>query len=336
MSGLFGQGRPVRNLRALLLCAACLLVAILAQAPPVGGYPASKASVRGRLHRVSAVLVPIIERDLSRSFEVKGATRVPTIDPIHFLLIQPGSPGTTEEAAPLIGRLAGYLAGHLPQGTTLAGSYINAIDEANQAIARLHPRFAIVTLPYYLEHRAAYDWRPQLATRPGGRTEDHYRLLVSTTNPVTTWQALKGEVAGTLCQTTEAVARLMFQRTPSALPFHCQPTDRLLRAARQVARGELTGVVVTDEQYASLTALPEGKQLRPLVTTPPLPPPLVVSFGPPDETIQAITRILMGMKDDPGAKELLTELRTDGFGPIDPAGLEPLTQQYERLGRNAP
>jgi len=257
--------------------------------------------------------------------------------PIHFLLIQPGSPGTTEEAAPVIGRLADYLAQHLPKGTAVAGLYLNSIDQVPPAVAKQKPRVAIVTLPYYLEHRAVYDWRPQLATRPlptgqagGGKTEDHYHLLVSTTNSAAGWETLSGEVAGTLCFTPEPVARLLFNRPAAALPFHCQPTDRLLRASRQVARGELAGLVVTDEQYTSLMALPEGTSLKELHATGPLVPPLVVTFGPPDAPLEAVINALRGMKNDPSAHDLLGELRTDGFGPIDSAALERIQSEFEK------
>jgi hypothetical protein len=115
------------------------------------------------------------------------------------------------------------------------------------------------------------------------------------------------------------------------LPFTCRPTDRLLRASRQVVRGELNGVLVTEEQYTSLLALPEGKQLRVLHTSEALPPPLVVTFGPPDRLLHAVTQILLGMKDDPTAKELLIELRTDGFGPVDLDALQKLGRRF-RLG----
>lgn len=255
--------------------------------------------------------------------------------PINFLLIQPGSPGTTEEAAQLIGRLAEYLSFHLSKGTTVAGLYLNSIDAVQAAIKKLHPRFAIVTLPYYLEHRAAYDWRPQLISRPNGKTEDHYHLLVSRTNPITDWTALKGEVAGTLCQTADAVARLLFDRPAATLPFHCRPTDRLLQAARQVGRGELTGLVVTDEQSRSLMALPEGESLQELRTSGSLPPPLVVTFGPPDAPLEAVIKALRGMKDDPTAHDLLDELRTDGFGPVDPAAIERIQSTFEKSAGRA-
>jgi ABC transporter, phosphonate, periplasmic substrate-binding protein len=262
--------------------------------------------------------------------------------PIHFLLIQPGSPGTTEEAAPVIGRLADYLAQHLPKGTAVAGLYLNSIDQVAPAVAQQKPRIAIVTLPYYLEHRAAYDWRPQLTTRPlpagqagGGKTEDHYHLLVSTANPAAGWEKLTGAVAGTICFTPEPVARLLFDRPAAALPFHCQPTDRLLRASRQVARGELAGLIVTDEQFTSLMMLPEGTSLKELHATGPLVPPLVVTFGPPDAPVESVIQALRGMKDDPAAHELLTELRTDGFGPVDSAVLERIQSAFENTAGRA-
>lgn len=249
-------------------------------------------------------------------------------EPIHFILIQPGSPGTTEEAAPLMKRLADYLAAQLPDRPVVKGLYVNTLEAAQEAIARARPRVAIVTLPYYLERRAPYDLRPVLATRPGGRSEDRYRLLIASTNPITNWRQLRGTVAGTLCHTPQAVARMMFDT--AQLPFRCQPTDRLLRAIRQVIKGELAGVLVTEEQQDSLTALPEGSQLRVLHETPAVPPPLVVSFGPPDGTVQMIAQALEKMKQDPAAAELLKELRTDGFDSINFRALDELQRPIGR------
>jgi hypothetical protein len=265
-----------------------------------------------------------------------AAAATATDDPLTFVLIQPGAPGSTEEAAPLMARWADYLSAHLNGHPPITGLYVNTIERARNVLSQIKPRFVVVTLPYYLEQRRIRNFQPQLISRPGGHTEDHYRLLVTTTNPVSTWQALKGEVAGTLCHTMGAVARLMFDQPAAKLPFRCQPTDRLLRAARQVVRGELDGLLVTDEQYTSLMTLPEGKSLRELYATGPLPPPLVVTLGRPDGVQHAIIQILLGMKDDPTARELLTELRTDGFGPVDlngPNGLTPLQDAFERAGK---
>ncbi|MEW6324991.1 MAG: PhnD/SsuA/transferrin family substrate-binding protein [Nitrospirota bacterium] len=245
-------------------------------------------------------------------------------DPIQFILIQPGSPGTTEEAAPVMARLADYLAARLPGHPPVRGLYVNTPEDAAVAVVRTKPRLGIVTLPYYLEQRTRHNLRPQLATRPGGRTEDRYRLLVASANTASSWEELRGIIAGPLCHNADGAARLTFQRSAAELPFQCQPTERLLRAARRVIRGELSGVLVTDEQFASLTALGEGKQLRVLHETAPLPPPLVVTFGEPDAPLHAIIQILLGMKDDPAAGELRSELRTDGFGPVDTAAIDAL------------
>jgi hypothetical protein len=248
-------------------------------------------------------------------------------DPLTFVLIQPGSPGSSEEAAPLMARWADYVSAHLPGRPPITGLYLNSTDRAMNVLSQIKPRFAVVTLPYYLEHRRRRNFQPQLISRPGGKAEDQYRLLVAAANSVTAWQALTGDVAGTLCHTADAVALLMFQQSAATLPFQCQPTDRLLRAMRQVIRGELSGLLVTDEQFTSLLALPEGKQLRVLHASEPLPPPLVVTLGRPDGVQHAIIQILLGMKDDPTANELLTELRTDGFGPVDLALIDALQQR---------
>jgi len=251
-------------------------------------------------------------------------------DPVQFLIIQPGSPGSSDEAAPLMTRLADYLAARVPGRPIVKALYVNTPDAAERAVRTLNPRAAIVTLPYYLEQRVRHRLQAKLISRPGGRAEDHYHLLVSSAGAVADWRALHGEVAGTLCFTADAASRLLFGRPASLLPFHCQPTDRLLRASRQVVSGELAGLIVTDEQYGSLMALPEGKSLKELLTTGPLPPPLVVTFEPQDGASSGLTKALLEMKNDPTARALLAELRTDGFTPVDPAVIEQVQSDYAR------
>lgn len=238
-------------------------------------------------------------------------------DPVQFLVIQPGAPGSSNEAAPLMARLADYLSRHAAGKPIVKALYVNTPTAAERAIATLQPQLAIVTLPYYLEERERHGLRAQLITRPGGHTEDYYRLLVPVKTHMTSWKELRGAVWGTLCFNADAVARLLFQQSADALPFRCEPTDRLLRAVRQVTKGEAAGVLLTDEQFDALSALPERKSLTSLAQTTPLPPPLVVSFDGPSGAVAALTKALLDMKADPAAHDLLNELRTDGFGPID-------------------
>jgi hypothetical protein len=84
-----------------------------------------------------------------------------------------------------------------------------------------------------------------------------------------------------------------------------------------VIKGRATGVVLDRPQYEAVKALPLAKEIKVIHTSRDLPTSPVVWFGTPDDKAKRLTSILLGMKADSDAENLLKLLQTDGFGPAD-------------------
>jgi ABC-type phosphate/phosphonate transport system substrate-binding protein len=71
-----------------------------------------------------------------------------------------------------------------------------------------------------------------------------------------------------------------------------------------------------------------ARQLRVIHQSPELPTSPVVSFGPVDDAVRNLVRVLLDMKKDQEGHEVLKALQTDGFGAPD-EGLRKLTLKME-------
>ncbi len=239
-------------------------------------------------------------------------------DGIDFAVIQPGQPGTSAEAQPVMDELAAYLRERLGTGSTLRGTYFNDLKEALAFVGRARPRWAIVSLDFYAEEGRRLGLTPIASARPSGFEKDTWRLAVHKDAP-DDWQALQGKVWGTMLFDRRAAACLAFGRSPDALPFHLVGTFRPLKALRTTSRGKGAGVVLDRMQYEAMRSLPLASQIKIIHTTAELPTSPVVSFGPPDDLMNKLAGVLRKMKDDPEAEQLLLLLMTAGFGPPDAA-----------------
>ncbi|MEZ4600253.1 MAG: PhnD/SsuA/transferrin family substrate-binding protein [Syntrophotaleaceae bacterium] len=236
---------------------------------------------------------------------------------LDFFVIQPGQPGSAEEARPVMSALADYLERQLKGETAVEGAYFNMTEEALEALKPKVPTWGIVSLGFFIEYGARLDMYPIASTRPGGKSHERWYLLVARGGPQS-WQQVAGTVLGTMLYQPQSAARLMFAVEPDKLPFALEGTSSPLRALRDVARGQAAGVILDYSQYQALQALPLFKDLEVITRSEPLPTAPVVSFGPPGERERRISEILQQMKQDPAAQNLLQLLQTDGFGPPDP------------------
>lgn len=245
---------------------------------------------------------------------------IPVVAPagqnLDFVVIQPGQPGTTEDAQPVMDALASYLAQQLGDGAVVAGRYFNRSEAADAYLAEHAPVWGIVSLGYYLAHREQRCMTPLASTRPGGEDSDVWRLLVAGQGAAT-WDALQGTVSGTMLYEPAVAARLMFDGAVETLPFELQGTSRPLRAVRAVLRGKAAGVLLDAPQYRAMQALPAVATLRVLATSAPLPNAAVVVFGEVTPCHERLRDVLLKMGQDPQAVQLLQLLQTEGFGPAD-------------------
>lgn len=238
------------------------------------------------------------------------------VDNLDFAVIQPGQPGTSQDAQPVMDALAAYIQKKAGPGTAVHGAYFNGLDPALEFMRQTPPRWGIVSLGFYAAYAGQFPMIPLAATRPGGFGTDVWRLVVGKAAP-DSWQALQGSVQGTMLFETEAATRLLFGQNTDRLPFAVSGTFHPLRSLRAVTRGKVAGVVLDRRQYEAMQALPVSKKIKVVHVSKALPTGPVVWFGRPGEEMEYLAEIVKGMGDDPDAASLLRLLQTDGFGPVD-------------------
>lgn len=233
-----------------------------------------------------------------------------------FVIIQPGQPGTSADAQPVMDALAAYLQKKLGTDVTIHGRYFNQTEQAAAYLADNRPQWGIVGLGYYLGHAGERCMTPLASTRPGGADSDVWRLVVAKNGP-DKWQAVKGVVSGSMLFEPGIAAGLLFDTSLAELPFSLEGTVRPLSALRSVLRGKGGAVVLDKPQYDAFQALPMASGIKVLKTSKALPTSAVVAFGPRGKIHERLRTVLQAMRKDPAAADLLKLLQTEGFGPVD-------------------
>ncbi len=236
---------------------------------------------------------------------------------MDFVVIQPGQPGTAQEAQPVMDALAAYVQQRLAARDVIEGRYFNELEPALEALAEAPPAWGIVSLGVFAQFADRFAMTPLAATRPGGSDQDRWRLIASKEGP-DGWQELRGEVSGTMLFEPAAAGCLLFGARAEELPFTLHGTFNPLRALRAVTRGKMAGVVLDRLQFEAMQALPLAEKTKVVHASAELPTSPLVWFGPPDDKAENLSAVLRGMGDDPEAAALLRLLQTDGFGPADP------------------
>jgi hypothetical protein len=235
---------------------------------------------------------------------------------LDFAVIQPGQPGTSQEAQPVMDVLAAYVQKKMGSGFTIKGRYFNELDPALDFLHNTPPVWGIIRLGFYSKQARRFQMTALASTRPGGYNKDIWHLIVGRDAPED-WKSLRGKVLGNMLFETDAAACLLFGVLPAQLPFTLGGTFRPLRSLRRVIKGKTTGVVLDRAQYEALEALPLVKEIKTVHTSGELPASPVVWFGTTDDRTKHLAAILLGMKEDRDAETLLKLLQTDGFGPAD-------------------
>ncbi len=235
---------------------------------------------------------------------------------LDFAVIQPGQPGTSLEAQPVMDSLACYVEEKFGGGITVKGRYLNDLDQALDYMRNTPPKWGIVRLGFYSQFCRTFPMMALASTRPGGSGKDVWQLIVNLDAPEE-WRSLRGNVPGNMLFETDAAARILFGCRAAQLPFKLKGTSRPLSSLRAMIKGKIAGVVLDRLQYEAVKALPLARKIKIILTSEDLPTSPVVWFGHPDGGTKRLVAILKGMRSDPDADALLGLLQTDGFGPPD-------------------
>jgi hypothetical protein len=246
-------------------------------------------------------------------------------DRLTLVACAPGFPGTTAEAQPAMDALAAALgrAGGLPEGA-LGAVYLPAEAAGVERLGAADAGLALVSLPFFLAHRAAHGLTPRLQVElaPGGGLERW--SLVARRGRL----ARPADLAGFTVLSTAGYAPAFVRgatgawgRIPATVAV--APTTQVLSALRKAASGADVAVLLDGAQAEALASLPYAGDLEVVARSAPVPSSVVCTVGgrlaPPRWS--ALERALLGLHADPAGAAALAGVRMARFAPLDQAAL---------------
>jgi hypothetical protein len=255
----------------------------------------------------------------------------------HFMIVQPGYPGSTVEAEQFVSDLLGAIGkGGGPRD--LQGEYHNDAQEALKAINEKHPQIGIVSLGFYLAHKEDLHLEPILASRPLER----FYLAAKKGSAVQPGDLAGKEVAGTPFQEPEFVARILFGPGAGGGPvgggakggaadvsqWKVEATRSPTKGIRDASRGKVAAVLLTEREKRALASLTAGQDLEVYYQTEELPTAIMVSLGKKDAPAEGAAKALAGLKDNPEGQSLLALMGIEGFVPVGEQELAKFEARY--------
>ncbi|HSL19425.1 MAG TPA: PhnD/SsuA/transferrin family substrate-binding protein [Methylomirabilota bacterium] len=254
-----------------------------------------------------------------------------------LVVCAPGYPGSTAEAQPAMDALAAAVAGAAGPGPDgLEAAYFETEAGGLAALAEPDAGLALLTLPFFLEHRQDLALEPVLLAVPAGRQAAEPWTLVAGAGLVAAPSDLAGWTLVSLAGHSER-----FVRGPALGGWGELPGDltvefsgRVLSALRKAARGEKVAVLLDAEQAAALDDLPFAGDLEVVHRSPPLPVSVLAAVAGrvPAERLAKLTGALQSLDGRPEAAEALAGVRIERFEPVDREALARAEAAFAGVG----
>ncbi len=229
-----------------------------------------------------------------------------------FVIIQPGQPGTTVEAQPVMDSLAEYMS--IKLGTAVKGVYYNDLGLAIDYLGKNKPAWGITGLTFFKSYEDKFKMHPVASTLPQGLDKDIWRLIVPADGPDSI-KDVKGSVYGSMLYAPAARSILVSGSEESS--FEMEGTHKALRMLRKVNKGKAAGVCLDAVQYSVIAGSSRYANTKVIFESAKLPNSPVVWFGDTTDDALRLQGVLLDMKKDPAAADLLKLLQTEGFKPAD-------------------
>lgn len=229
-----------------------------------------------------------------------------------FVVIQPGQPGNTAEAQPVMDSLAKYMSEKL--GESVSGFYYNNLEGALDYLSKNKPAWGICGLTFFETYEDQLKMHPVASTLPQGLEKDVWRLIVPVDGPDAA-KDIQGTVYGSMLYTPEARSLLFSGKSDTS--FKIEGTHTALRMLRKVNKGKLAGVCLDAVQYSVIKDSSRYEKTKVIYTSAELPNSPVVWFGETNDDALRLQGVLLDMDKDPAAAGLLKLLQTSGFNPAD-------------------
>lgn len=264
-----------------------------------------------------------------------------------MVIVQPGYPGSTEEAVDFMATLSGYI-GKKMGFAGLSGAYYNDGAKALAVISERSPPFGIVSLGFYLKHRKELRLKALGYSKP----KDNF-VLLGRPGDVKDLAALDGQtVAGGPLYETEFLNRVIFGAEADVASWKAAPTAYSSRALRQLQRKEEDGsyryraVILTGREYGALRELPSAKALEKIFESDYYPPALLVVFGArgnaegakaatsrplTQEEVEKLARTFQGLSEEAEGRQILEIMGAEGFQEVEAGWIATMEGKYDAV-----
>jgi hypothetical protein len=231
----------------------------------------------------------------------------------------PGYPGTVGDAQPLVDAFAqaAASAAQWPDGS-LTAVYDPTEEGGLARLQNADAAVAFVPYPFFVEHGARLNLRPLVQADVTGIGTQQRWTLVAQRGHASTPQALAGyQIASTAGYAPAFVRKVALASWSLPADTRIAFAGQTLSALRKVAAGEMTVLLLDQEQTAALATLPFSGQLESLVQSQPVPVALIAVIDPrlAQARADSLKNGLLKLAGTPQGMAALGPLRLKGFVP---------------------
>jgi len=239
---------------------------------------------------------------------------------IKMIFWYPGEAGSTIEGQPVLDAFFDYVNKNIAP-SKIAGKYFNTTDGGLQFISKQKPALGIVSYAAWEANRQKFpNAQIWLATNPlpHGQKEEKYILVGRSPSPPPLSPLGRGMGEGLVFSSeplsTDFISNILgLTRAQKMTPTQ---TPQILFKLRSIAGGTVTGrAILTPNEGATLAKMtvPWTKSLSTIQQSRPVPTARFVLFSPIPKDADKLRQVLINMRNDPEAKEILNEMRLLGF-----------------------
>jgi hypothetical protein len=218
-------------------------------------------------------------------------------------------------------------------GDALGAVYFETEAGGLERLAQADAALALVTLPFFLEHRQELQLAPVAQAVAAERSANEPWSLVTGAGRVSRAADLAGwqliSLAGHSPRFVSGPALGSWGALPESLSITF--SGAVLSGLRKAARGDDVALLLDAHQAGALSSLPFADQLEVVHTSAELPVSMLCTVGErldPERTA-ALTTTLLGLADRAEATEALAGVRIDRFVAVDQAALAVAVESFD-------
>jgi hypothetical protein len=253
---------------------------------------------------------------------VVAAVGASTPSGVTMVVCAPGYPGSTDEAQAAMDGLAVAVASAAGWSRNeLSAVYFETEAGGVERLAQPDAAVALVTLPFFLEHRRELELDPRAYAVPAGRSAVEAWSLVAGAGKIEAPADLDGwqlvSLAGHSPRFVRGPALGGWGELPGTLSITF--SGAVLSALRKAARGETVALLLDAHQADALERLPFADQLEVVHRSEPLPVSVLCTVGdrlPPDR-VDELMAAVVSLDHRPDAAQDLAGVRVDRFVVAD-------------------